>query len=66
MAALPLTIEAICLYGRLYGYNDEMRYFFRLMAGLDDEFLSYQSDKAKSEKDAAASEKEAARRNRSK
>lgn len=61
MSALPLSIDAICLYADLYGYDQtirEKRHFFRLMSALDDGFLDYLAKKAEADKDAKDDMKE--------
>lgn len=51
MAELPLTIEAIVLFAQIFGYDDDLRYYFRLIAAMDDAFLEFQGKRRKSEQE---------------
>lgn len=52
MAELPLSVEAILMYGNTFGYNDDLRFFFVCMSGMDDEFLIVRSEDRKRDEDA--------------
>jgi len=49
MAELPLTVGAIIKYGKLFGYRSELRFFFKMMAGMDNEFLLFHGERRKAE-----------------
>lgn len=49
MSELPLSVEAITIYAERFGFSKDFRFFFRCMSELDDEYLIFQSKKAKEE-----------------
>ncbi len=50
MTELPLSVESITDYGDRFGFKGELRFFFRVISALDDEFLSFNAKKREAEK----------------
>ncbi len=57
MSELPLTIDSIYSFGLKFGYKEDIKFFIRMIAELDDEYLKFQSDKREAEKDSSKKKK---------
>lgn len=65
MSELPLTLEAITKYAEIFRFDDDVRYFFRAMSAMDDEYLIYRAQVRETE-NAKGNDKSSASRRRSK
>lgn len=49
MSVLPLSVDAILLFGQVHGFANELRYFYKMMEEMDDEYLLFEQEKKESE-----------------
>lgn len=58
---LPLQVAEITSYARAFGFESDMRFFYRCMCEMDMEYFEYQSVKRKSEDKAKPAARNGAR-----